>query len=380
MTVRLKGIGWDHVRCMGPLHASIEDYAAVAPAVAIEWDTRSLSHFGDGRLEELLDYDLIVFDHPYCGQIAREGWFIDLAQALAPAELDAFARDSLGLCWESYRAAGGVWGLPIDAAAQVASYRPDLMVRLNRELPRTFDEVLDLAHAARARGWHVGFPAYPIDAICSFLTLCANAGFAVSRDRSFFPERADAAAVLDAMRVLYESAHPASGDWNPIRAYDHMSSADDVCYIPYAFGYSNYARPDRTKPIRFCNIPGLRADDCGGALLGGAGIGISRRSAHPQEALDYARFLCSPGYQSGAYFRNGGQPASLTAWTTEENNAACLDFFKDTLETMQKSYLRPTFDGYIAHFRRAGPRIRDFLRGGSTSAALADWLRRDYFG
>jgi len=380
MTVRLKGIGWDHVRCMGPLHASIDDYRAIAPDVAIEWDTRSLSHFGDGPLEELLDYDLIVFDHPYCGRIAREGWLVDLAQVLDTTVLDAFTRDSLGRCWESYHADGGVWGLPIDAAAQVGSYRPDLMARLDRRPPRTFEEVLDLAGVARGQGLYVGFPAYPIDAICTFLTLCANAGFAVSQNRSFFPERTDVVSVLDAMRTLYECAHPLSGDWNPIRAYDHMSSADDLCYIPYAFSYSNYARPERSKPIRFCNIPGLYGDDCGGALLGGAGIGVSRRSTHPQAALDYARLLCEPNYQAGPYFRDGGQPASLSAWTREENNAACQDFFKDTLETMQKAYLRPTFDGYVAHFRRAGTRIRDFLRGDSTSAALADWIRQDYFG
>lgn len=364
---------------MSPLRASVADYQELEPDVDIVWESRSLGDFGDGSLEELLGFDLIIFDHPYCGQIAAENWLVDFADLLDPQERDSFAKDSLGLSWESYHADGGIWGLPIDAAAQVASYRPDLMTKLEANIPRNLDQVIELGNRARKQGKYIGFPACSIDLMCTFLTLCANAGVPVSRDKTSFPDTADTVAVLQIMKTLLEIAHPESGAWNPIGAYEHMSTADDVVYIPYAFNYSNYSRADKQKPIKFCNIPGMRDDSCSGAILGGAGIGISANSRDPDAAARYARFLCSPEYQSGAYFDNGGQPASHTAWTSDRDDQNCLGFFSDTIETMQQAYLRPTYDSYISHFRRAERRIVDALRGQDSLKNVADWLRDDYF-
>ena len=37
-----------------------------------EWDRRSLYEFGEAPLDAVLaDYDLVVFDHPFIGEIAR---------------------------------------------------------------------------------------------------------------------------------------------------------------------------------------------------------------------------------------------------------------------------------------------------------------------
>lgn len=379
-TIRLRGIGWNHPRCMAPLLASIEDYRRVASSdVEVEWRARSLNEFGEGNFHELLEYDLIVFDHPYCGQVAREGSMIDLSQWLTPDQKAAFAADSLGPCWESYRAAGGIWGLPLDAAAQVSSVRSDLMQRFGWQVPMTLDEVLSLGAAARAQGLYIGWPWVPTDAICTFLTLCASAGFAVSRDKGFFPARADCVSVLDAMRRLAAAAHPASAGWNPIGCYDHMSSADDVVYVPYAFGYTNYSRADRAKPLGYCDIPGLCSATPAGGVLGGAGLGISSGSRHPQAAMDYALFLCSSEYQTGAYVHNGGQPASRAAWLHEANDALTLGFFSGTQATLEQAYLRPTFDGYIPHFRDAGQFIVACLRGEAGLEDTAERLRQDYF-
>jgi multiple sugar transport system substrate-binding protein len=378
-TVTLRGIGWDHPRCMRPLLASSADYRRLAPGVEVVWTARSLHDFGEGNFQEVLDYDLIVFDHPYCGQVARDGSMLDLGTRLTAAEKAAFASDSLGPCWESYHADGGVWGLPLDAAAQVSSYRADLMARFGWPVPQTLEAVFELAAAARREGRFVGWPHVPTDAICTFLTLCANAGFPVSRDGKSFPERADVVLVLEAMRQLASVAHPASASWNPIRCYDHMSTADDVVYVPYAFGYTNYSRAECAKKLRYCDIPGFIAQNPAGAVLGGAGLGISSASPHPDAALDYARFLCSRDYQSGAYVRNGGQPASRAAWESAANDELTLGFFSGTRTTLERSYLRPTLDGYIPHFREAGRCIVACLDGETAVHDTADRLRRSYF-
>ena len=73
MTVSLRGLAWDHRRCWGPLDASVAPYQAAHPDVAIHWDRRSLYDFGEGRIEDVLrSYDLVIFDHPFVGDVARD--------------------------------------------------------------------------------------------------------------------------------------------------------------------------------------------------------------------------------------------------------------------------------------------------------------------
>jgi len=63
--VELRGIGWDHPRCMAPLRACAEAWAAAHPAVALAWEARPLSAFEDQPLEQLAaSYDLLAIDHP----------------------------------------------------------------------------------------------------------------------------------------------------------------------------------------------------------------------------------------------------------------------------------------------------------------------------
>ncbi len=102
--------------------------------------------------------------------------------------------------------------------------------------------------------------------------------------------------------ALAALAHPKSWEWNPIRCYDHMAAHDDVVYVPYAFGYVNYASAAEGKHLRFADIP---AKDHAGALLGGAGIGVSARSPNRDAAMAYAIHLSSPDYQRTRLCRSG---------------------------------------------------------------------------
>jgi multiple sugar transport system substrate-binding protein len=374
----LRGIGWDHPRCMNPLRASVRDYNRIVPEVEILWDTRSLREFGEGDFGALLEYDLVVFDHPYCGQVAAEQYLVNLRTMLSNVEERGFADDSLGLSWTSYQSKGGIWGLPLDAAAQVASFRPDLIEVVGYELPGNLDEVLSFAAAARRKGIYVGFPCGPTDAICTFLTLCANGGFPVPRHKTGFPGRSDILVALEAMMRLASAAHPDSYAWNPIRCFDRMTCTDEVAYVPYAFGYCSYARPEYSHPLRFTDIPGLQSSSCNGSVLGGAGLGISARSKHRVAAFEYARYICAADYQATTYFQNGGQPASKSAWSRPENDKICSNFLSCTRNTMEKAYLRPTFDGFIPYFRAAGRVLTDYLRGRVSAPSVADWLRTNF--
>ena len=71
---KLRGLAWDHRRCWGPLEASAPAWQASHPSVEITWDRRSLHAFGEAPLEAVLgNYDLVIYDHPFVGEIAEGG-------------------------------------------------------------------------------------------------------------------------------------------------------------------------------------------------------------------------------------------------------------------------------------------------------------------
>ncbi|MES0006693.1 extracellular solute-binding protein [Mesorhizobium sp. M0062] len=367
---RLRGLAWDHRRCWGPLDASVGPYCAGNPGLEIEWDRRSLYEFGEGALGPLLaTYDLVVFDHPFIGDIAQDELMVPFDAHLSARQIRFFEQDSVGASWRSYEKNGRQWALPIDAACQVASYRPDLLERYG-QAPRSHDEVLELGRQARKDGKWLGLPCVPTDAMCLLLTLGHP-----QEDGEQFIAKEMVEQAIGQLRELAALSHPNSPKWNPIRCYDHMIAHDDVVYVPFAFGYVNYASKTNRPHLRFANVP---TPHSAGALLGGAGIGVSAQSKHKQAAIDYALFLCSPDYQRGDYVRAGGQPGSLAAWKDAGVNDFSGDFFSATLQAISSSYLRPTHPGFMAFFRQCAPHAAAAIAGDMTAADLAERVNRLY--
>ena len=368
--VKLRGLAWDHRRCWGPLDASVAPYCAAHPGIEIEWDRRSLYEFGEGALDPVLAaYDLVVFDHPFIGDIARGRLMVPFDDYLSDDQRSFFERDSVGSSWQSYTKDGHQWALPIDAACQVASYRPDLMAPYG-QVPSTYDEVVELGRSLRKDGKWLGLPLVPTDAMCLLLTLTDP-----QEDGEEFFAADEVARAIEQLRQLAALSHPNSPKWNPIRCYDHMIASDDVVYVPFAFGYVNYASKADAPHLLFTDVP---TPASAGALLGGAGIGVSAQSKHRQAAVNYALFLCSPDYQRGDYVTSGGQPGSLSAWKDEAVNDFSRGFFKSTLSTIQSSYLRPTHSGFITFFRECAPRVAAAIAGETPAADLAGTLNRLY--
>src|SRR5207245_3188987 len=134
-------------------------------------------------IEQYLDrYDLLIVDHPFVGFAAAHGALVDLAPSISDSEKLRFGADSVGPSWASYWYKGGLWAFPIDAATQVASYRPDLLLAVSAAVPDTFDAVLKLGKKARKAGKHIVVPACPTDAISLFFTLSANLGYPIPEE------------------------------------------------------------------------------------------------------------------------------------------------------------------------------------------------------
>lgn len=371
MTVKLRGITWDHARGYQPLAANTARFSAEHPGIDVEWTRRSLRDFGVQPIEELAErFDLLVIDHPWSGRALALGALRDL-RPLFPADFhEMLAAQSVGPSTRSYDY-GGIWGLPTDAAAQVASYRPDLLGSLGFAAPpRSFAEVIALGKAARKAGKWLAMPSCQSDSSCLVATLSANLGRPMQEQADRMLDGDTFNTVLDLLAELEPLTIPASRDWNPIATYDAMAATDDIVYVPFAFSYTNYARQGAAKPIRFTTIAGPGLDPAAGAILGGAGAAISAKCREVEAAVTYLAWVHRPEHQAGDYFREGGQPGLRAAWTDPGCDQLAGGFFSGTLETMDKAFLRPRFDGFIPAYEHMGLLVHRWLKGEGDRASL----------
>jgi multiple sugar transport system substrate-binding protein len=98
------------------------------PDVSVRWQRQPLEGFESRPLRTLADdFDLLVVDHPGLGEAVRDGALLPLDEVFSGPELAGWRSASVGASYDSYVLDGRPWALPLDAAAQVAVARPDLM-------------------------------------------------------------------------------------------------------------------------------------------------------------------------------------------------------------------------------------------------------------
>lgn len=327
--VHLRGMTWDHPRGYAGLEAASRLYAERV-AVDVTWDRRSLQAFADASIERLAQtYDLIVLDHPHVGLIAETG-------SLLPLDMPRQAADvSLGGSLESYVWDKGLWAYPIDAACQMAIKRADLDPV---ELPN-WDAVFD----AQPSDFRLVTPLLPVDAFDMMMTLIAGLGetrLPFSAD-AFVSERHGLHA-LRVIKALYKLGPADAAGWNPIDVLELLSTTDDFAYSPCLFGYINYARPGfRPHKLTYCDLPSFEGSKLKHGILGGAGIGVSSRSRHPDQAQDFARWVASEPVQSGVYLENEGQPAHRQTWYKKASDPSYAGFLNGARRTMENAWTRP---------------------------------------
>lgn len=347
--IELTGMSWDHPRGHDSIVAAAAAFMADRPDVTVRWRTRSLQDFADYPIEQLAErYDFVLIDHPFTGFMAASGCVLPVDEHVDAAFLADQAANSVGPSHRSYQANGHQWALAIDAAAQVASYRPDLLARLDAEAPTSWDAVVALAERLAGGPTRVAIPLIPVDTLMCFCSICASEGEEAFASEDVVVSRPMGRHALNLLARLRDAIHPASLTWNPIACYDRMSTTDEIAYVPLAFGYSNYARPGfRPNPIAFTNVPRAADGVARGGILGGVGLAVSAGTANPAEAFAFAQFAASAEVQAGVFFRGGGQPGHRAAWLDDAVNAAAANFFRDTLETVDHAYLRPRYDGFV---------------------------------
>lgn len=361
---RLKGMTWSHPRGYDPMVACSRIWKDKT-GVDIGWDKRSLQDFESFSVEELARaYDLIVIDHPHVGEITAQGCLTALDGPGLDNECLALSRASIGGSYSSYNWDGRQWAFPIDAAAQVQAWRPDLLDRA----PRSFDEVMALAGEGR-----VLIPMRPPHSLMTFFTLAANLGTPCTTDGpgGLIASAAGCrvyALIADLMRHVSAECF----GMDPIAVFERMSEADaTIACTPLIYGYVSYGIAGfRPKILAFADIPAAGGQGPVGSALGGTGIAVSAFSVHAAEAIDFAYWIASGDVQRGPFAVAGGQPGHAAGWEDDAVNAATNDFYRNTRRTLGAAWTRPRHKGYMPFQAAASERLNAGLQTGEAGGSV----------
>ena len=356
--IEIKGMSWDHPRGFDPMVKTASEFKTKYPDVNIHWEKRPLQAFADRPIEEMaFDYDLIVMDHPHVGEASRKNLILELNSfEKFKDQLSHLEKNSVGQSHESYNFNNNQYALAIDAAAPVSSYRKDLI----ENPPCTFEETIKLAEQSK-----VIWPIKPVDSISCFNSIAANLGQPINNVHTKFTDKNLAKNILSMMKDLANLVPEKCLSMNPINVLDIMSETDDFSFCPMLYGYSNYSRKNfRQYIVNFGNMISFNNDknDCKGSQIGGTGLAISKSSKNIEVALEYSFWVASETCQKDIFYKSGGQPGHLKAWKHKEINQDCENFFSNTLETLEKSWLRPRYDGYMYYQDKGGTLINKFLK------------------
>ncbi len=374
--ITLKGITWNHSRGFVPLVATAQRFSEMYPNVRIVWEERSLQEFADYPIQKLADrYDLLVIDHPWAGFAANSRVLLPLQDYLPADYLADQAENSVGKSFASYNFDGYQCALAIDAATPVAAYRPDLLARAEVDVPQTWDDLLNLAK----KGW-VALPGIPLDTLMNFYMLCSTYGEGpFDENDEWAVSTAVGVQVLDQLRELVSYCTPEIYHWNPIAVYEALSSRNDLAYCPFAYGYSNYARPGYApNQLVFDDMVSVGEYGPCRTTLGGTGLAISSTCQHLYTALKYVQYTASPECQRTLFFESGGQPGHRTAWLDDTVNQRSNNFFINTLPALDRAYLRPRYPNYLYFQDNAGVLVQDYLLHGGDPKAVLKALEKLY--
>lgn len=365
---KLKGMTWSHPRGYDPMVACSALYKTQT-GVEIEWDKRSLQDFESFPVEELARaYDLIVIDHPHVGQITNENCLEPLDVPGREAEFEAMAKASVGESFPSYNWQGRQWGFPIDAATQVQVFREDLA-----DPVETWDDILELAEQGG-----VLLTLRPPHTLMNFYSLCANLATPCATSGEILVDAKKGGKAFDMLSELAALVDPACYDMDPIAVFEKMAEeGSTIACCPYIYGYVNYAMAGfRPNVLTFVDIPEAGILGPAGSALGGTGIAVSAFSKDKIAAIDFAYWIASGDVQKGLYASSGGQCGHAAAWEDDIVNAATGDFYRGTRETLEASWVRPRYDGYMSFQQAASERINAGLKTKEKGEAVVADLNR----
>lgn len=366
--LRYCGLTWDHPRGYEPLRASVD--AARSFGIDVAWEAQPLEGFESHPIGELAQrYDLLILDHPHCGDIEASGCIRPIEEVFGADSARDWEADAAGASGASYRYLGQHWAAPLDAATQVSALLADQVPNA----PDTWDEALALARRVPTLMPLTG--PHPVLTLLSIAVACgAEPGVDELLPRDI------GRMAYETLAAVVAACQPTVQPLNPIGVLNAMSLARPAAvYCPLVYGYVTYSQAGmRPQPVRFAEAPAAAPGGRRGSTLGGTGLAISRRTPLTGELIAYCRWLISDGAQRNFIPQHGGQPALRSAWADNTVNARCDGFYERTRQTIEQAWVRPRFVGFTRFQLESSDLLLEALRKSRNPDAVVDDLNRMY--
>lgn len=368
MSVRI--LNWSNRRALAPMAEAIRTFMVQFPDADVVQVERPLSDFEHQGIEGVAAaYDIVIFDHPFCGRIAASRCFEPLETHLPDLLGDDKGDLYIGPSLDTYRFAGHLWGAPIDGATQNAAYRPDLLEKLGARVPVSHADVLALGRLAREAGLWLGTSIQTPHAFMSILSYMANMGQPVKADDDALleiPETSFARA-YEAVRDVMRLCPPDAMGWNSIDLHEQMIARDDIVYTPAVYGYATYGEDDMRRRLGFAPFAGLQAPFHHGSTIGGTALGLSASSGK-EVAMAFIRHALELGIRHRRIGHHHGQAAARAEWDDAEIDSIFNGFQSGTCTSMETAWTRPRYPAYPEFQRKAGEAMADCLSSGADAA------------
>ena len=281
-----------------PLPTLLREFEAQHPGVrvkgeAMPWTSDDQHQFYVINLEgRSPGFDVLMLDCIWTPEFARAGWLLDLTPYLQPGELAPFFPSTVASATYDHR----VWALPWNMNVGLLFYRTDLLAKYGLQPPDTYEALVEQARLIRGRerdpaldGYLWQGKQYEGLVVNVLEALWANGAPLITDDGAVFPEPARAADALRFLRGLITSG--VSPTWTTAadeelsrRAFGdgHAIFLRNWPYARDLFESEGSAVRDK---VAFTAIPGRARGEPGAGSTGGAHLGVSRRSRHPELAV-----------------------------------------------------------------------------------------------
>ena len=298
-----------YARILGPadpVPELLHEFEAAHPNVrvrgeALPWTSDEQHQFYVINLEgRSPGFDVMMLDVIWVPEFARAGWLLDLTPGLHPGELAPYFPSTV----EAATDHGRVWALPWNMNVGLLYYRADLLGKYGLAPPETFDELARQVVRIRAGERDPALDGYLWQAkqyeglVVNVLeAFWANGTRLLADDGTLFPEPGRAAEALGFLRGLIASG--VSPAWTPAadEELSRRAFGDGRAVFLRNWPYAMDLFQARDSPVRgrvgIAPLPGFAGGPRGAGSTGGAHLGVSRRSRHPELAVDLARFLTS---------------------------------------------------------------------------------------
>jgi len=312
-------------------------------------------------------YDLVNMDIVWTPKFAAAGWLKDLTDEFSEQDLAAFSPSAIA----GGRYQNRLYRLPTRSDAGMLYYRKDLLKAAGLEPPKTFEDVERISKTLqqqKAVRWGYLWQGKQYEGAAAMFVevLQGFGGFWVNPDTlAVGLDQPEAIRAVEFLRNTISQGISPPGVTTYVeedtRRFFQNGEAAFLRNWPYAWSLLNADNsPVKGKVGIMPMIPA--AGESGGSCLGGWGLGISKTSKHPEEALKAIRFLIGETAQKQVVLDAGYVPTREALF----NDAAIVakySHYPELQKVVKNGVLRPP----IAQYAQASDILQRYL-----SAALTN--------